>query len=181
MKKSSKFLAGLCLLAFCGPNCLHAQERTDHSGWKKYAFLVGNWIGEGNGQPGQGKGSFSIEPDLNGRVLVRKNHSEYPATAQRPALTHDDLMIIYGDHPGELSSAIYVDNEDHTIHYSISFSEDGKTITFISAVLASSPTFRLSYTQLDADMLDLKFEIAPPGKPDVFSTYVEGKVHRVRS
>jgi hypothetical protein len=178
--RCSNFVAALCLLAVCVPNCLQAQETADHSPWKKYAFLVGSWVGEGNGQPGQGKGSFSIEPDLNGRVLVRKNHSEYPATAQKPAFTHDDLMIIYADRPGEMSSAIYVDNEDHTIHYSVAFSEDGKTITFISATSATSPTFRLSYTQLDENTLDLKFEIAPPGKADAFSTYVQGKVHRTR-
>ena len=43
---------------------------------------------------------------------------------------------------------------------------------------AGMPGFRLSYTQINPSSLILKFEIAPPDKPDAFNTYLEGKVHR---
>jgi len=166
-------------IAICISGFLQAQQPAiESSPLKKYAFLIGDWIGEGNGQPGQGTGYFSIKPDLDGRILVRKNHTEYPATKEKPAFAHDDLMIIYADKPGELSNAIYIDNEDHTIHYTTTFSEDGKNIIFTSTPSAVMPTFRLTYTQLDTATLKLKFEIAPPGHPDTFHLYLEGKVHR---
>ncbi|MDO6432643.1 hypothetical protein Q4E93_18705 [Flavitalea sp. BT771] len=177
--KMSILKPSLTGIVLCLSVALQAQQSaSDNSTLKKFAFLIGDWVGEGNGQPGQGTGYFSIKPDLDGRILVRKNHTDYPATAQKAAFTHDDLMIIYADKPGELSKAIYTDNEDHTIHYAITFSDDQKTISFTSPVTAGVPTFRLSYTQVDASTLTLKFEIAPPGKPDVFNSYLEGKVHR---
>lgn len=167
------------LFGLCISGTLQAQQPLpDNSPLKKFAFLIGDWVGEGNGQPGQGTGYFSIKPDLDGKVLVRKNHTEYPATPQKAAFVHDDLMIIYADRPGDVSQAIYMDNEDHTIHYTVSFSADQKTIVFTSPVAAGMPRFRLSYTQIDAASLTLKFEIAPPGQPDGFNTYLEGKVHR---
>lgn len=164
----------LCISGYCKAQ----QPIPDNSSLKRYAFLIGDWVGEGNGQPGQGTGYFSIKPDLEGKVLVRKNHSEYPATQQKAASTHDDLMIIYADKPGDISQAIYMDTEDHTIHYAVSFSTDQKTIIFTSPVTAGMPGFRLSYTQINPSSLILKFEIAPPDKPDAFNTYLEGKVHR---
>jgi hypothetical protein len=166
-------------IAICISGLLQAQQpAVENPSLKKFAFLIGDWVGEGNGQPGQGTGYFSMKPDLDGKILVRKNHTEYSATSQKPAFTHDDLMIIYADKPGELSNAIYMDNEDHTIHYTITFSGDGKTIVFTSTPSASIPTFRLSYTQLDTSTLNLKFEMAPPDHPDTFHLYLEGKVHR---
>lgn len=58
---------------------------------------MGSWTGTGNGDPGKGAGGFSLKPDLQGSVLVRKSHSEYPATQGRPATVHDDLMIVYAE------------------------------------------------------------------------------------
>ena len=177
--KISVLKPSLLGIALCLSGALQAQQSaSDNPALKKFAFLIGDWVGEGNGQPGQGTGYFSIRPDLDGRILVRKNHTDYPATPQKAAFTHDDLMIIYADTPGDLSNAIYTDNEDHTIHYTISFSELEKTIIFTSRYTAGRPTFRLSYSQVDTSTLTVKFEIAPPGKPDAFTPYLEGKVHR---
>jgi len=45
-------------------------------------------------------------------------------------------------------------------------------------VLPSSPRYRLTYVKTGSDTLTLRFEIAPPGKPDSFSTYIEAKAKR---
>ena len=42
----------------------------------------------------------------------------------------------------------------------------------------SAPRFRLTYTRADAARLKLKFEIAPPGKPDQFAPYIEATARR---
>ena len=52
--------------------------------WGPAQFLVGNWTGEGGGQPGQGTGAFSFSPELQGKILVRKSFAEYPAANGSP-------------------------------------------------------------------------------------------------
>jgi len=140
------------------------------AGWDKLEWLLGEWIGEGSGQPGQGGGSFTFTYDLDKKVLVRKSHSEYPAAENRLAIVHDDLMILYSDFSGQPSKAIYFDNEGHTINYSINCSEG--SIVFISDKIPGIPVFRLTYSLLENGMLNTKFEMAQDG--ETFATYIEG-------
>jgi hypothetical protein len=146
--------------------------------WEPYRFLIGEWVGEGSGQPGKGGGAFSFTLDLQDKVLVRKNHSEYPAAPGRPAVAHDDLMVIYRAAAGGPMKAIYFDSEDHVIHYTATIAADRRTITFLSDAVSSGPRFRLSYTKGENETVGIKFEIAPPGKPDAFKTYLEGSARR---
>jgi hypothetical protein len=146
--------------------------------WSDYRFLIGEWQGEGDGGPGKGKGGFSFARDLQGKVLLRKNRTDFPATSGRPAFTHEDLMIVY---PGEgegKTRAIYFDSEGHVINYVASFSADRRTLTFVSDPTPSAPRFRISYTRGEGEILRIKFEIAAPGKPDEFKTYLEGAARR---
>ncbi len=133
-------------------------------------FLVGNWVGEGSGQPGTGGGEFSFAPELSGRVLVRHSYAEYPSTKDRPAFRHDDLMVLYPE-SGKLR-ADYWDNEGHAIHYTVT-TEPGSA-TFVSD--GPGPRFRLTYSAKSADKVAIKFEIAPPGGE--FKTYLEGTARK---
>ena len=166
----------LCAAFFMAqPAQMKGSNPADWEGWK---FLLGQWVGEGSGQPGQGSGGFTFVLDLQGKVLVRKNHADYPATKDRPAFTHGDLMVIYHEAEGSPARAIYFDNEGHVIHYDVSFSEDGSTWVFLSDPTPSAPRYRLTYTKEKTGMLGIKFEIAPPGKPEAFSTYIEARARR---
>jgi len=165
-------LAGLSGLATTS----RAQDST--TAWAPFEYLLGNWVGEGGGQPGQGSGGFSFLPDLQGHILVRKNHAAYPPTKDRPAFTHDDLMVVYRDTEDAPPRAVYFDSEGHVIHYLVTVSSDHKTIEFASEAFPSTPRYRLTYVMTGSDALTLKFEIAPPGKPDSFSTYIEAKAKR---
>jgi len=162
------FLAALSLAS-------HAETSDPWSAWK---FLVGEWVGGGGGQPGQGSGSFSFAFDLQKRVLIRRNHAVYPATKDRPAFTHDDLMVVYFEPGSDLARAVYFDNEGHVIHYTAEFSNAGQQVTFLSDIKPGVPRFRLIYTRIESGGLGIKFEIAPPGKPDQFSTYLEGTAQK---
>jgi hypothetical protein len=168
----SIIVAGLWPLSAVG----RAQETT--RSWAPLEYLLGDWVGEGAGQPGQGTGEFSFHPDLQSRILVRKSYAAYPPTKDHPAFRHDNLMVIYRESASAPPRAIYFDNEGHVINYSISVSSDQKTIEFVSEVLPSSPRYRLTYFKTGSNTLTLKFEIAPPGKPDSFSTYIEAKAKR---
>jgi hypothetical protein len=159
------------LLLFLGTQVVSGQKLT--SSWDKWQFLIGEWVGEGNGQPGKGSGTFSFNPDLDGNILVRKSHTEFPAINNKPAFNHDDLLIIYKNNTGIPSKAIYFDNENHTINYDISYSDS--SILFTSESIQNNPRFRLAYTKLGDNKLNVRFEIASPQNPDKFNTYLEGR------
>ena len=144
--------------------------------WVKWSFLIGEWIGEGSGQPGQGNGSFSFYPDLDRNILVRKNHTGFPAAGNIPATKHDDLLIIYPENEETPSKAIYFDNEGHVIHYSISYRDSSVFLT--SEKKTGNPVFRLTYTPSGKDFVVTKFEMSRDG--EVFMTYIEGKSKRIK-
>ena len=110
--------------------------------WDKWTFLTGTWAGEGSGQPGQGSGGFSFSFDLDQKILVRKSHTEFPASGDRPATVHDDLLVVYPEAGGNPSKAIYFDNEGHVIHYTIGYS--GELIVLTSEKRGNLPVFRLT-------------------------------------
>jgi hypothetical protein len=147
-------------------NVCFAQQNT----LERWEWLMGEWTGEGKGQPGDGSGTFSFSTDLDGKILVRKSHSEYPSKDNRQTLIHDDLMIIYFDSPGNPGKAIYFDNEGHTINYMITYSD--KSIIFTSEKIPDAPLFRLTYTKFDSETVSTKFEISMDGVN--FKTYIEG-------
>jgi hypothetical protein len=143
--------------------------------WDNWNWLIGNWSGEGSGQPGQGGGTFSFIFSLDKNIVVRKSHSEYPAANNKPAIIHDDLMIVYPNSGGNSCKAIYFDNEGHKIDYQVTYAD--KQIVLTSEKNANMPVFRLTYTLLSDGMVDTKFEMSQDGK--TFMTYIEGKSKKI--
>lgn len=160
------------ILIFSITTIIYGQE---NSNWKKLNILIGNWKGEGSGKPGEGEGYFSFNYDLNNKIIIRKSHSEYPATKDKPLIVHDDLMIVYLNYSGNPEKAIYFDNEGHVINYSITFPNDND-IVFTSDKIPNGPIFRLTYSKLENDLLNVKFEMSQDGEN--YITYVEGKSKR---
>ncbi len=152
------------------------QPSKDVVNWDAFRFLLGEWVGEGAGAPGEASGGFSFRFDLEDKILVRRNHADYPATKDKPAYSHTDLMVIYQE--PEATRAIYFDNEGHVIHYAVGLSKDQTTLTFLSEPSPSAPRFRFTYNKVKNDSMTFRFDIAPPGKPEAFSKYLEGSLHR---
>jgi hypothetical protein len=150
-----------------------AQQKTTCDKWD---WLIGDWKGEGAGQPGQGSGTFSFSFDLDKNIIIRKSHSEYPASDSKPKIIHDDLMIVYLDIAGSPNKAIYFDNEGHTISYTITYSD--KSIVLTSDKIPNTPVFRLVYTLLDSETVNTRFEMSQDG--DKYRPYVEGKSKKVK-
>ena len=169
----------IALILLCGQAV--AQQSKSKPDWSAFQFLIGKWAGEGGGDPGQGNGIFTFSLDLQDHIIIRRNQSDYPETKTHTSFSHNDLMVIYHQTIGQSAQAIYFDNEDHTIRYNIKISENGKSIAFISDSLPGQPLYQLSYTSLSDDSLLITFEIAPPGKPNDFSKYLEGKAHKIKS
>ena len=138
-------------------------------------FLMGDWTGEGGGGPGEGSGGCSFHYDVQRRVVVRKNHAEYPAQGDRAAYSHDDLMIVYAEN--DALRAIYFDSENHVIRYGVE--ESGDEVRFVSEPAANQPRYRLTYRKTSTTAVSLQFEIAPPGKD--FQSYIVAKLRRADS
>ncbi len=146
--------------------------------WEGWRPLMGDWIGEGDGAPGHGSGAFSFALDLQGRILVRRSFAEYPAAPGRPASRHDDLMMLRHEDGSGRVRALYLDNEGHAIDYTARVSAARDTFEFVSEPAPGTPRFRLTYVVTGADALRLRFEVAPPGRPDSLATYLEANARR---
>ena len=151
-----------------------AQDQPAKSRWTAWQPFLGTWVGSGSGQPGQGAGEFTLEPSLQAAVLVRHNFADYPATKEKAAYRHDDLMVIYAD--GDKTRADYWDNEDHVIRYGAVVS--GNKLVFVSDEAQPGPRFRLTYAATGADTLQLRFEIALPNDRSAFKTYIAAEARR---
>jgi hypothetical protein len=144
-------------------SALHAQT---NDAWKKLDFLLGEWMGaagEKDTQIGAGQGSFSFQPELKQKIIVRRNSAHYESGAQ-----HDDLMVIYRDAPNDTPRAIYFDTEGHVIRYNLAFPSPNRVV-FESDGAQPGPKFRLTYW-LDGGSLDGRFEIAAPSSE--YKTYM---------
>ena len=129
-------------------------------------FMIGEWKAAANGA-GAG-GESSIEPDLNGHVLVRRDH-----VLTKAGTAFDIYMMIYPDVSG--LRAEYVDTEGHTIHYAAT-PGDGSSVRFDAPGSGRAPGYRLTYVAVGADRLHIRFEIAPPG--GAYAVYSEGDMAR---
>lgn len=138
-------------------------------------FLVGEWKGEGNGQPGQASGKADYRFELDGRVLVRRNQADLAVANGRPVGHHEDLMTIFVE--GGQVKALYLDNEGHTIRYLVTPKPDGVVFT---SEPAPGPRFRLSYLKKAEAVVSVRFEMAPPGKPETFSVYLEADTRKTK-
>jgi hypothetical protein len=134
------------------------------------AFLVGEWVASGSGQPGAGSGTAVFRRGLQDRVILRTSYAEYPPAGGKPGSRHDDLMIIYVGPSGGVR-ADYYDNEGHVIRYTVHSPAAGQAV-FLSEAAGSEPRFRLSYKLEPDGALEGEFEIAPPGTPEAFKSYL---------
>lgn len=168
-----KYILPLVIILLSLSNNFAQQNNSN----EKLNYLIGTWQGEGSGKPGEGGGEFSFNYNLDKNIIIRKSHSEYPAKDNKPNITHDDLMVIYLDSNNTLTKAIYFDNEKHIINYSISFPNENE-IVFTSEKVENMPVFRLVYSKIESDLMNVKFEMSQDGKN--FMTYIEGKSKRVK-
>ncbi len=167
------------LLAILPILCLSAQAQTANASsatfGPQWRFLVGTWTS--GATAGLGAGICTFQFDLGGHILVRTNHAEIPASGNRPAGTHDDLMVLSPGASEAQAQATYWDNEGHVIEYTAAWSADGATLTFLSKP-APGPQYRIVYEKLDSESLNVSFDIAPPGEAGGFKTYISGCVRR---
>jgi hypothetical protein len=136
-------------------------------------FLLGDWeaIPDSSGATG----GFSFSPGVQDHVIVRTNYSISPAVDGKPASRHDDLMVIF-EEAGTVR-ADYFDNEGHVIRYVAQ--PKAASVVFVSEIKPSEPRYRLTYDLADG-VLNGRFEVAAPGKPEAFIQYLAWKARKRR-
>jgi len=144
--------------------------------WAPVRFLVGTWTGTGGGEgPGQGVGTTSFQWDLEQKILVRRDHTEFSKTAERPAASHDALMILYPQ--GGALHGSYFDAAGHVIPYTLVAGTAAGTAQFLSDA-GPGPRFRLTYQQDKSGDVAITFEMGPPNATDGFRPVTTGTVHK---
>jgi hypothetical protein len=131
-------------------------------------FMVGDWRSADDAAGAGAGGVSAIHADLDGRVLVRRDH-----VLTKAGGAFDIYMVIYPDQGG--LRAEFIDTEGHTIHYAAT-PGPGAAVTFESPGSAQAPGFRLTYAAVSPDRLHVRFEIAPRG--GAYKAYSEGDVVR---
>jgi len=133
------------------------------------SFLLGEWEALPGADSTAGAGTASFSVALQGRAIVRVSFAEYPAARGRLATRHDDLMVIFAE--GDAVRADYYDNEGHVIRYGVTARGPGEAV-FVSDVVPAEPRYRLTYLLAPDGTLGGRFEVAPPGAPEGFRTYL---------
>src|SRR5260370_12209579 len=87
-----RILRAACAIFLCTAS---AQTPRVPDTWAPLGFLIGEWTGEGGGQPGQGSGGFFFLPDLPKKIFVRQKRPHYPPPKDPPAFTHTHPLILY--------------------------------------------------------------------------------------
>jgi len=82
-------------------------------------------------------------------------------------------LIVHNNPSGTPSKAIYFDNENHTINYSVNYTNSSIVLT--SEAVPNVPRFRLSYEKPEVNKVNVRFEMSSPQSPDEFKTYLQGK------
>lgn len=136
--------------------------------------LLGDWMAE---EEAGSSGASSFRLELGGHVLLRRSTADYPAAGGRPAVHHEDLLVLYSPSANGSASADYWDNEGHVIRYAAAWSADGRTLTLVSDAAPGAPRYRLVYAFPAPDRATVSFEIAPPGS-ETFRKYVGGTLKK---
>jgi hypothetical protein len=136
------------------------------------SFLLGAWEAPG---PNQSSGHTVFALSLQDQVILRHNSADYPAAEGKPATRHEDLMVIYP--VGNVLRADYYDSEGHAIRYVVLPAGAGRVL-FLSDLIEKEPRYRLTYVLQPDGTLAGAFEVAPPGQPDAFKSYLTWQAHK---
>ena len=154
-------------------------QKTDDPAWAKWKFLVGEWAGEFNGQPGVQSTIFSFEPDLNKQIITGEVRIAPMDTGIGSGRIRKDLLIIYNNMDAKLAKAIYFDNTGRVIDYYISFNDDS-SVVFTSPAINDQPRYRITYYNKAKDRIRIKSESSPQGQPNAFTLVNEGNWIRLK-
>lgn len=151
--------------------------------WAPVRFLLGQWEGTAQGEPGTGTAVRTYAFVLNNRYIEVKNQSTYPPQEKNPkGEVHEDRGMISYDRATKKLVLRQFNIEGYVNHYVLeSVSADGRTVVFVTTAIENIPPGwrgRETFTCVSDDEFTEKFELAGPGKD--FAAYSESRFRRKR-
>ena len=179
-----KIVTGTILVLFLFlPSFLSAQMSKRDSLWMILQPFIGNWMGEGSGEPGNGSYERSYQFILNKRFIEIRNKSTYPPTDKfSKGEVHEDIGYYSYDGGRKVFVLRQFHAEGFVNQYKLdSISADKKTLVFVSEAIENIPPgyrAKETYCLLNDNEIEETFEIAEPGKG--FEIYTRVKLKRQR-
>ncbi len=151
--------------------------------WQPFRVFLGNWKGEGSGEPGTADYERSYRFIFKDRFIEVKNRSSWRPTAQNPkGEVHEDLGYISYDKARKTFVLRQFHIEGFVNQYRLeSVSADGRRIVFVSEAIeniGSGWRAREVYQIAGPDEFTESFELAPPGQD--FAPYSTATLKRVK-
>ncbi len=170
----------LALLLLLIPAISFGQQKRD-SIWAPVNYFVGEWKGEGGGDPGMGVYQRSYKSVLNATAIEVRNMSKYPPTEKHPkGEVHEDYGNIIYDKARKTFLLRQLHAEGFANDYVLeSISPDKKTLIFTSEAIINIPKgwkARETYRILGVNEFEETFELAAPDKE--FAVYTKVKFKR---
>lgn len=183
--RSSIVRAGILmvLFIFAIPYAGLAQTPPAQDVWQPFRAFLGNWKGQGSGEPGTGDYERTYRFIFKDRFIEVKNRSSWRPTAQNPGgEVHEDLGYISYDKARKTFVLRQFHIEGFVNQYRLeSVSADGRRIVFVSEAIeniGSGWRAREIYQIAGPDEFTETFELAPPGQE--FAPYSTATLKRVK-
>lgn len=175
----------VCIFGLAAASLLAAQESalaTKPSPLQPLAFLIGDWTGSSDGQPGRGTGRRHYEFVLRGKYIQSSNRIVYPPQSKNPkGETHDDVGLFSFDGRRKALVLRQFHVEGFVNEYAGRPSPDGRTLVFESERIENIPDgwrARETYHLLGKDEFEEVFELAAPGND--YQLYSRSRWKRLR-
>ncbi|MFZ5946821.1 MAG: heme-binding beta-barrel domain-containing protein [Stygiobacter sp.] len=157
------------------------QTTKKDSIWLPLKPFIGQWAGEGGGEPGKGKYERSYQFILNKNFIEIQNKSTYPPTAKNPkGEVHEDIGYFSYDKNIKKFKLRQFHIEGFVNEFILdSISSDKKTIVFLTVAIENIPDgwkAKETYRLINENEIEETFELAEPNKN--FEVY--SKVNLVR-
>lgn len=132
-----KFILVFCLL----PALLSGQATKKDSLWLPLLPFIGEWKGEGSGEPGNGRYQRSYQFALNKNFIEIKNKSTYPPTDKNPGgEVHEDMGYFSYDRGLKKFKLRQFHIEGFVNEFTLdSISADNKKLVFITYAIENIP------------------------------------------
>lgn len=169
------------LLVFLIPTILFGQTTKKDSIWLPLKLFVGQWVGEGGGEPGKGTYERTYQFILNKNFIEIKNKSTYQPTDKNPkGEVHQDIGYFSYDKSLKKFKLRQFHIEGFVNEFVLdSISADKKTIVFVTVDIENIPKgFRAkeTYRLISENEIEEIFELAEPDKE--FEVYSKVKLVR---
>jgi hypothetical protein len=158
----------LLLFSLAIPTIGWGQTPKKEDIWQPFEFLIGDWRGQGHGEPGTANYERQVRFIFNKKFIEIKNKSAWAPTPQNPqGEVHEDLGYISYDKVRKTYVLRQFHSEGFVNQYTlVSISAEGK-IVFVSEAIENIPSgwrARETYQKIGDDEFSETFDLAPPDK-----------------